>query len=341
MVKVAVVGASGYSGAELVRLLSGHPAIQLTRITSTRYVGQKICDLYTNLTGVCDLAFQAYDVQTAKQADVVFVALPHGKSMEVVPEITGDGRKVVDLSGDFRLPVDVYEQWYQNTHTAPDLIQQAVYGLPEINRAQISSASLVANPGCYPTSVILALAPAVQHRLIEPAVSVVSQSGISGAGRALKEAVHFCQADENLTAYKVGGVHQHIPEMELHLGDPPLKVTFVPILAPISRGIYSTVYANLKADIGSVELTDLYAEFYGNAPFVRVLPDGRYPEVKAVAGTNFCHLGLAVDSHTGQLIVLSALDNLGKGAAGQAIQNMNLILGLEETTGLMQTGLYP
>lgn len=344
MTRVGIVGASGYTGLELVRLLTGHPDVNLAFITSTSYINRRLSEVYPNMTRVSDLIFSGYNPEQTADVDVVFVALPHGRSMAVVAELFPLDVKIIDLSGDCRLPADLYQQWYKQEHVAPRLLEEAVYGLTEFNRAKIADAKLVSNPGCYPTGVVLATAPLIAEKLIEPSLTANCLSGVSGAGRLAGEAAHYCQIDENVSVYKVGGVHQHIPEMELTLEKitgKAAKVTFTPHLAPFSRGIFSTICAPIKSGVDVDNLISALAEYYQNEPFVHILPKGQFPQIKSVAGSNFCHIGAAVDERTGQAIIISAIDNLGKGAAGQAVQNMNVMMGLEETRGLLGAGLYP
>jgi len=343
---VAVVGASGYSGIELVRLLSAHPDVNLSSVVSSTFKGEKVSDVYPNFKGMDELEFSAFDVEAAAKADIVFTALPHGASMGAVAELRDAGaKKIIDLSGDFRLPAAVYEKWYKRTHTAPDLIARAVYGLSEINRAQIAPATLVANPGCYPTSVALAVIPLLRSHVIETELIANSLSGISGAGRRTDAINHFCHVNEDILAYKAGGVHQHIPEMETSIKKAVgegVTLTFTPHLAPFSRGIFSNIYARVVAkEKKTAELLAILEDYYQGEQFIQVLPAGKLPQVKSVAGSNYCHLGLAVDERTGQVVIISAIDNLGKGAAGQAVQNMNIMLGLDESLGLMGAALYP
>lgn len=347
MIKAAIIGASGYTGAELIRLLKTREDVEIILATSESYAGKSASSLYPDLTGKADIIYENYDAGGVwETADIVFAALPHGKSMEVVASLMKAGKKVIDLSGDFRLPdASVYESWYGVKHTQTDLLEGAVYGLPEINFDNIAKASLVSNPGCYPTSAILALAPAIKNKIVYAQDIVVnSVSGISGAGREANQTTHFCARADSVAAYKAGGIHQHIPEIEHYLSmlaEEDVLVSFTPHLGPFSRGIYTTIYADLAEDVSAAAVFSVYADYFKDSIFVEVLAEGKMPELKAVVGSNYCHIGVAVDDRTGRLIVVSALDNLVKGAAGQAIQNMNIMFGLPEDTGLKQIGVYP
>ncbi len=345
MLKVAVVGASGYTGVELIRLLVGHPEIEISCVTSRQHEGLPISQAFPSLSGFCELICEPLDVaEIAGKAELIFTALPHKSAMEVIPGFLEAGCKVVDLSADYRLKDQaVYEQWYQE-HSSPELLAEAVYGLPELFRAEIGSARLIANPGCYPTSVALGLAPLLKSDLIDPATLVIdSKSGTSGAGRGAKQGSLYCEVNEGFKAYGVAS-HRHTPEIEqtlsVLLGN-PVTVNFTPHLLPINRGILSTIYANLRGEKSTAELLDLYLQFYSEEPFVRVMPGGELPNVAYVRGTNFCDLGLVSDERTGRVIVVSAIDNLVKGAAGQALQNMNLLCGFKEQLGLGIVPLFP
>jgi N-acetyl-gamma-glutamyl-phosphate reductase len=350
LINVTIIGASGYSGAELVKILAGHPGAHIKAITSTSRVGQRIADLYQNLLGISDLTFSALNVDEAALSDVVFLALPHGQAMDIVPKLVAAGpTKIIDLSGDFRLPADAYEAWYKKPHSAASLVDRAVYGLTEINRAKIASAEIVANPGCFPTGIALAAAPLIAAEAVEAEITANCLTGVSGAGRTATDTTHFCRADENALAYKIGGAHQHIPEIEQMLNavtaerNKPgnIRVAFTPILAPFSRGIYSILTATPNDELNDESLLSLYRDFYKDEPFVKILAPGQGPQVKTVAGSNYCHIGFAVDRRLNKITVLSAIDNLVKGAAGQAVQNMNVMFGFDEATGLSAPGLYP
>jgi len=345
MIRVAVMGGSGYTGVELLRLLSRHPHVEITAVTSRQHLGEPISSTFPSLLGAVDLVCSRGEPgEVAARADLVFTALPHKTAMEVVPQLLEHGCKVIDLSADYRLKqVDVYEQWYQE-HTSPELLNEAVYGLPELMREKIAVARLIANPGCYPTSVALALAPLLTNGLVQVDSLVIdSKSGTSGAGRGAKVGSLYCEVNEGFKAYGVAS-HRHTPEIEQtlsQLSGNPLQVTFTPHLLPINRGILSTCYAALKETATLEELHRHYLEMYADEPFVRVLPLGRFPDVAFVRGSNFCDIGLALDDRNGRVIAIAAIDNLVKGAAGQAVQNMNLACDWPEETGLQQLALAP
>ncbi|HVO66455.1 MAG TPA: N-acetyl-gamma-glutamyl-phosphate reductase [Syntrophales bacterium] len=345
MLKAGIYGASGYTGQELLRLLLGHQQFEIVAATSRRYAGIAVSDIYPVFVGLTDLAFNnASPEDVAAMADVIFLALPHSVSMDVVPLFLKAGKKVVDLSADFRLrDITVYEQWY-NRHTAPDFIKEAVYGIPELYREAISAARLVANPGCYPTSVILGLAPLLKAGWIDDTSIIVdAKSGVSGAGREPQVGTLFCEVDEGFKAYKVGK-HRHTPEMEQEisiLAGHDVRISFTPHLLPISRGILSTIYTTLRKDVADTDLTDLYLEFYKGKKFVRIYKVGTFPDISSVRGSNYCDIGMTVDRRTKRVIIISSIDNLIKGASGQAIQNMNLMCGIGEDTGLNMISLFP
>ena len=343
--KVAVVGASGYTGVELLRLLVRHPQVELCSITSRQYDGMDIAQVFPSLAGLVSLPCSQIDVQKIGQdADLVFTALPHKTAMDVVPGFLDQGCKVVDLSADYRLhDVAVYESWYQK-HTSPELLKEAVYGLVELYRDDIVAARLVANPGCYPTSVALALTPLLREGLIDHRSLVVdSKSGTSGAGRSAKTGSLFCEVNEGFKAYSVGN-HRHTPEIEQTLSEQagePVMVNFTPHLLPVNRGILTTCYAQLSDGVDGEQLNALYEGFYADQPFVRLFPGGQLPNVAFVRGSNYADLGFVVDERTRRVIVVSAIDNLVKGAAGQAVQNMNVMAGYDETLGLDVVPLFP
>jgi N-acetyl-gamma-glutamyl-phosphate reductase len=338
MHRVAVVGATGYAGAELARILLGHPGVTLTTLTSRQYAGQAFASIYPSLAGRTDLMCETYDVDRLKQtADVVFLSLPHQLPMQLVPELLAADLRVIDLSADFRFhEVRSYESVYQ-PHSAPDLLAQAVYGLSEINTEQIRSARLIGNPGCYPTCVLLPLIPLVRSGLVSPANLVAdAKSGVSGAGRGLNLTSHFCEVSESFKPYKVAQ-HRHNPEMDEHLSlaaGHPVHITFVPHLLPMSRGMLATCYAQTMPSIDADGILACLQDAYADRPFVRICRDGRLPDTRQVRGTNYIDIGYRLDAKAQRLILLSAIDNLVKGAAGQAVQNMNLMLGLDEQDGL-------
>ncbi|BCS55598.1 N-acetyl-gamma-glutamyl-phosphate reductase [Geobacter sp. SVR] len=346
MLKVAIVGASGYTGLELIRILYSHPEAAVTCLTSEQSAGRRISDVFSTLRGRCDLVLENLEpVRVAEKADVIFTALPHKAAMEVVPTFLELGKLVIDLSADYRLSdPEVYGAWYE-PHLNPGNLKKAVYGLPEIRRSKIEGAKLVANPGCYPTSIILAMAPLLKEALIHPqSIIADSASGVTGAGRSAKVESLYCEVNEGFKAYGVGGVHRHTPEIEQELSllaDEKVTVTFTPHLVPMDRGILSTVYAAPKNEMKTADLVELYERFYSGEPFVRVLPQGSLPSTAFVRGSNFCDIAPLVDARTGRIIVISAIDNLVKGASGQAVQNMNIACGLPETMALEGLALFP
>lgn len=346
MIRVGIAGASGYTGFELVRILSGHPEVEIKVITSRAQAGHRLDEHYPALRRHCDLTFQEPDPDTlASGTDLVFTALPHQAAMDLVPELLNRGVKVVDLSADYRFrDASVYEAWYQ-PHKTPELLAQAVYGLPELYRDRIATARLVGNPGCYPTSVILAAAPLLANKLIDPATLIAdSKSGVSGAGRGASLSTHFCEVNEGFKAYKVGGQHRHMPEIEQELSlvaARPVRISFTPHLVPMSRGILSTVYAGLKTGVTAEKLDEIYESFYRSAPFVRLCTQGELPSPLQVRGSNYCDIGWRIDEHTGRIIVVSVIDNLTRGASGQAVCNMNLMSGLPEGLGLDRAPWQP
>jgi len=337
--KVGIINVTGYAGVELARLLYQHPQVELTSVTGRSAAGQRLGDVFPHLA-ITDLTIEA----ELGAVDFVFSAMPHKESGKEVIDCLNRGVKVVDISADFRLKeATAYPQWYDSTHPAPQLLAEAVYGLPELHRSEVAPARLVANPGCYPTGAILALAPAVKAGIIDTDIIVDSKSGVSGAGRTLSLKTHFAEVNEDTSAYALEG-HRHLPEITQELGllspGKPLPVTFVPHLIPMTRGILTTCYAPLAGGKkGEQEIRQLYLDFYKDEPFTRVVESP--PHTKHTQGNNLCLIYPTIDARTGRLIVISCIDNLVKGAAGQAIQNMNLMLGLPETTGLEAIALYP
>ena len=342
--KAGIINVSGYAGVELARLLYQHPDVELTSVTGRSAAGQKLGAVFPHLASI-DLTIEA----EVGEVDVAFSAMPHKESAQQVIPLLERGVKVVDISADFRLKeAGEYETWYGFTHPAPKLLEQAVYGLPELHRAEIGAAQLVANPGCYPTGAILALAPAVKAGIIGGEIIVDSKSGVSGAGRSLSIGTHYSEVNEDVYAYALEG-HRHLPEItqELKLVSPGIKpvVTFVPHLTPMTRGILTTCYATLVSSKvtadkkGLEEVRRLYTDFYKGEPFVRIAEEP--PHTKQTWGSNLCLIYPTIDQRTGRLVVISCIDNLVKGAAGQAVQNMNLMLGLKETSGLEALAIYP
>lgn len=338
MLRAAVIGATGYAGAELVRILSGHPDVALSVVTSRQHAGIPFDAIYPALKGFVSLDCVDSDpAAAAKNSDVVFLALPHKASMAMVPGLLDAERRLVDLSADFRFSNrDAYESHYQ-AHTCAHLMDKAVYGLCEIYGDKVAAADLIGNPGCYPTSVLLPLLPLVKERLVDPSTVIADcKSGVSGAGRETTATTHFCHVNESFKAYKVGG-HRHTPEIEENIArfaGAPVRVTFVPHLVPMTRGMESTVYVETSPGADERQVRDCLESYYRDKPFIRLVPGGRCPDTLHVKGTNFCDMGVVMDPGSGRLILMSAIDNLVKGAAGQAVQNMNLMFGFDETAGL-------
>lgn len=344
--RVAIVGSSGYTGGELFRLMVNHDRAVVSAVTSEKSSGKLLTDIFPQLAGLTDLQCEPLDpAAIAKKADFVFLALPHVTAQDAAFRFHQLGIKTVDLSADYRLAdAKAYEHWYEHCHQYPELLKNAIYGLPELHREKIRTASLIANPGCYPTSAILGLAPIIQREAVDlNSVVIDSKSGISGAGRAPALAYHFPEANEGLMAYKIG-THRHTPEIEQELGvlaGRKVTVSFTPHLIPMNRGILTTAYATFKESADNKQLHGWYQEFYRNSPFVRVLPSGQFPNVRNVRGSNFCDIGVYADVRTNRAVIVSAIDNLVKGASGQAIQNMNIMMGYEETAGLKAAALFP
>lgn len=345
MIRVGLVGASGYTGAELGRILCNHKQVKLTVATSRQHAGTPLAEVFPHLRGKVDIVCEDVVVdQLMDRADLFFLAVPHKTAMELVPKFIEAGKKVVDLSADFRIhDASVYEAWYQ-PHSAAQYLAEAVYGLPELYRDKIAAARLVANPGCYPTSIILGLAPLLKAGVVDPETLVVdSKSGVSGAGRGANVGSLYCEMGEGFKAYKVGE-HRHTPEIEQEislLAGKSVVISFTPHLLPMSRGILSTIYADLKGKHDEAAIRKLYADFYQNEAFVRLCPAGDFPATQFVRGSNCCDIGFKVDKRTGRIVIVSVIDNLVKGAAGQAVQNMNLLCGFPEGEGLSQAPLFP
>lgn len=343
--KASIIGATGYTGEELLRILSGHPEAQIVHITSESSAGTAIHHIYPHLTKLYNTTLDSLkDLETiASDSDVVFIALPHGHAMEAGKKLSKHNVKVIDLGADYRFrDPKIYEQWYKVAHTHQEA--QAVYGLTELYRQDVKTANIVGNPGCFTTASILALAPLAKNNLIQfDTVIVDAKSGVSGAGRGLSLNSHFTEMYENLKAYNIAG-HRHTPEIEQALSElsgEKVVINFTPHLIPMARGILSTCYATLKDNVTGDDVDKAFEELYEKEYFIRLLGRGGYPATKNTRGSNFCDLGWHIDSRTKRVIVVSAIDNLVKGAAGQAVQNMNVMFGLDEKMGLTQAPLYP
>ncbi len=346
MLNLGIIGATGYVGAEIVRLLALRDDVRITTVVSNSFVGQPFSAVYPSLRGIYDNICDKLDIDDiSEKADFFITALPHGVSTSVIPSLLEKGKRVIDHSGDFRFrDVKVYEKWYKVTHGAPYLINKAVYGLPELYRDNIKTASLVADPGCYPTCSVMGIAPALKNNIVSHQNIVINAvSGVSGAGRKSDLPYAFCETDENFKAYGVAS-HRHTPEIEQELSllcGEPVLVSFTPHLAPMKRGMLATSGLDLiNEKLSAGDIHSLYEEYYQNEPFVRILPLGQLPETKYVAGSNYIDIGIVVDSRLNKLIVVSALDNLGKGSAAQAVQALNIMAGFNETKGLLSPGLY-
>ena len=340
-----IVGATGYTGVELLRLLLLHPEIEITALTSQKYAGMPIDQVFPSLTGCLDLKCEELSMdRVAAKTDFVFTAVPHKTAMETVPSFYHAGMRVVDLSADFRFQdAAVYEKWYQK-HTCPDLLPESVFGLPELHREKIRRAKIVGNPGCYPTGALLGLIPLVKNGLISTENIIIdSKSGVSGAGRDVVLDSLFCEVNEGVKAYKIFE-HRHVPEIEQEVSQivgKKTSVTFVPHLIPMDRGILSTLYVSLTRKMKGEELLGVFQDAYRGEPFVRVYPRGKLPSTRNVKGSNYCDIGVKVSESDGRAVVVTAIDNLVKGAAGQAVQNMNVMLGFPETLGLNVVPLAP
>ncbi|MDD5014449.1 MAG: N-acetyl-gamma-glutamyl-phosphate reductase [Atribacterota bacterium] len=352
-IKISIIGSTGYAGKELVKILMNHRNVELVHLVSSSYAGKKIVEIFPEFLNKLDKKLISYNLDKVSQdSDLVFAALPHTVSMDITPGLLKKGVKVVDLSADYRIKDSVvYQEWYKKelNQISKELLLEAVYGLPEIYLDKIKDASLVANPGCYPTSVILGIAPLLKHHFVEPVGIIIdSKSGTSGAGKKLSSDLQFAECNENFKAYKVVK-HNHIPEIEQELSsiyfnennhkqkkqETEIKVSFTPHLLPINRGILSTCYLDLVGSKKEEEILEIYQKYYQKAPFVRLFNPSNFPEIKFVTGTNYCDIGFAIDKRVGKIKVISVIDNLVKGAAGQAVQNMNIMSGFPETCGLV------
>lgn len=343
MINIGIVGATGYAGLELLRTLHSHPHAQVIAVTSRREAGNRVDALYPHLRGLCDLIYSAPEDHALDHCEAVFFATPHGVAMHAVPDLVARGARIVDLSADFRLRnPDTYKRWYGHEHTCPEILAEAVYGLPELNRTLIRNARVVGNPGCYPTSVLLALLPLFEAGLVDTSRVIADcKSGASGAGREANVGLLLCEAGDSVKAYNISG-HRHSAEMEQNLSQMagvPVGLTFVPHLVPMIRGIHATVYGRLNRS--DSQLHRLFEHRYAGEPFVDVLPDGACPETRSVRGTNLCRLAVHQPDGDDSFVVLSVIDNLVKGAAGQAVQCFNLMFGLEEYDGLSASAVWP
>ncbi len=343
--RVGIIGATGYTGAELLRLLLHHPQVEVTALTSQKYAGMPIDQVFPTLVKHFQLKCEELNADAlSRKTDFIFTAVPHKTAMEVVPLFHRQGKRIVDLSADFRFKnAGVYEKWYQK-HTSADLLPESVYGLPELHREKIRKAKIVGNPGCYPTGALIGLIPLVKKRMISLENIVIdSKSGVSGAGRDVVLESLFCEVNEDVRAYKIFA-HRHTPEIDQELSQlvqKEINVTFVPHLIPVDRGILSTLYLRLTKRMKTEELLDVYQEAYREEPFIRLHPKGKLPSTKDVRGSNLCDLGVALNESDGRAVIVTAIDNLVKGASGEAVQNMNIMLGYPETMGLDVLPLFP
>ncbi len=340
MIKVGIVGGTGYTGVELLRLLSIHPQVDITVITSRSNAGLKVSDMFSSLRGFVDIEFTKPNADALNACDLVFFATPNATAMLQAPELLAAGVRVIDLAADFRIKdIAVWEKWYDTAHACPEVVEQAVYGLPEMNREAIKTAQVVANPGCYPTAVTLGLLPLLHNKLIDPSSIIADcKSGVSGAGRKANVAALLCEASESVKAYATAG-HRHLPEIRENIRHININadLVFMPHLMPMLRGIHATLYATTIADMDNVQ--SLFESYYQNEPFVDVLPAGSTPETRSVKGVNYCRIAIQSLPESNKVVVLSVIDNLVKGAAGQAVQNMNLMFNIDETEGLRAPGL--
>ena len=343
--RVGIIGATGYTGVELLRLLLHHPEVEVTALTSQKYAGLPIDQVFPSLMKYLQLKCEELNLdQVSKKTDFIFTAVPHKTAMETVPSFVQRGKRVVDLSADFRLQDPaVYERWYQK-HTAPELLKESVYGLPELHRKKIREARIVGNPGCYPTGALIGLIPLVEKGMISlESIIIDSKSGVSGAGRDVVLESLFCEVNEGVRAYKIFE-HRHTPEIEQELSQlvqKKVNVTFVPHLIPMDRGILTTLYVILAKKMKTEEVSNIFERYYEKEPFVRICQKGKFPNTKNVRGSNYCDIGVKVNEGDGRLVVVTAIDNLVKGASGEAVQNMNIMLGYPETMGLDVVPLWP
>lgn len=346
MIKAGIIGSTGYVGTELVRLLKNHKDVEIKHITSHSYVGRKYDSIYENYRGKFDMECEEQDLEKIAEAvDVLFIALPHGIASREITESILKKTKVIDIGADYRLKdQDVYEDWYDTKHMSPELLEEAVYGLCELNREDIKKARLVANPGCYPTSSSLSLLPLVKEGLIEEdSIIIDAKSGVTGAGRGLNLGTHYTECNESMKAYAIAS-HRHTPEIEEQLttlAEGQVAITFTPHLVPMNRGILTTSYAKLKEKTTYEAIKAVYEKYYKDEYFVRLTKENVLPETKWVKGSNFCDIGIKVDERTNRVIVVGAIDNMIKGAAGQAVQNMNIMFDIDEKSGLEDVSIFP
>jgi N-acetyl-gamma-glutamyl-phosphate reductase len=343
--RVGVIGATGYTGVELLRLLLLHPEVEVTALTSQKYAGTEIGQVFPSLAKYLPLKCEELSIdRISEKVDFVFTAVPHKTAMEIVPVFFQKGKRVVDLSADFRLKDPaVYERWYQK-HTSPELLSKSVYGLPELHREKIRNAKIVGNPGCYPTGALIGLIPLFQEKMISYENIVIdSKSGVSGAGRDVVLGSLFCEVNEGVKAYNIFK-HRHLPEIEgelSQLAQKKITVTFVPHLIPIDRGILTTLYVNFSEELKTDDVLNTFQKYYRDEPFIRLYPKGKVPNTKDVRGSNFCDIGIVVNESDSRGVIVTAIDNLVKGASGEAVQNMNIMLGYPETRGLDVVPLFP
>ncbi len=346
MINVGIIGSTGYVGNELVRLLLQHNEVTLKHLVSRSYVSQPFHEVYENFNGFCDIDCEAMDMETmAKEVDVIFLALPHGLASQQVTSKVLTHAKVIDLGADFRLKSkQIYETWYKTDHHNEALLSTAEYGLCEWNRNKIAQTSLIANPGCYTTCSLLSLFPLVKEGIIDPSSIIVdAKSGVTGAGRSINLGTHYTECNESLKAYKVAS-HRHTPEIEQELSavnGGPITINFTPHLIPMNRGILTTSYATLTHTVTYEEVKKIYDQYYAEEYFIRVVKEGKMPETRWVKGSNFCDIGFTIDPRTNRIIVVGVIDNLIKGAAGQALQNMNIMFGIDEKEGINQIPAFP
>ena len=345
MIKAGIIGATGYAGSELVRILTNHPKAEIAVITSKSYKGQNYGSVYENFRHTEKICEEENIEEMAKICDVIFLALPHGVASKKVTEKILENTKIIDLGADFRLQdSDVYEKWYKTSHEAKKILPEAVYGLCEINRDKIKNKRIIANPGCYTTCSILSLYPLVKENLIDlDTIIIDAKSGVTGAGRGISLGTHFDEVNESVKAYKIAS-HRHTPEIEEQLSiasGKKIVLSFTPHLIPMNRGILSTCYASLNGDYSYADIKSVYEKYYKNEYFVRLTKEGVFPETKWVKGSNFCDIGFTIDNRTNRIIVTGAIDNLFKGAAGQAVQNMNILFDIDEKTGIEHPPVFP